>query len=73
MSEKPKTSKVAGNDVTEDLTAAAMWGDVAMLEGYLDSGADPDLTNHQSNTALHVACYYGERECANTLIQHKGQ
>lgn len=63
---------VTASDVTEDLTAAAMWGDVALLDGYLSNGADPNMPNQQRDTALHVACYYGERECANTLIDYKG-
>ena len=61
------------SDVTEDLTAAAMWGDVDLLESLLQNGADPNLPNAQRNTALHVACYYGERECANILLNYKGQ
>ena len=61
------------SDVTEDLTAAAMWGDVDLLESLLQNGADPNLPNAQGNTALHVACYYGERECANILLNYKGQ
>lgn len=60
-------------DVTEDLTAAAMWGDVQLLEGFLTNGADPNLPNSQGNTALHVACYYGERECASILLDFKGE
>lgn len=60
------------SDVTEDLTAAAMWGDVSLLESFLSNGADPNLTNAQGNTALHVACYYGERECASILLDYKG-
>ena len=60
------------SDVTEDLTAAAMWGDVQLLESFLSNGADPNLPNNQGNTALHVACYYGERECASILLNYKG-
>ena len=57
----------------EDLTAAAMWGDSQLLEGYLLNNVDPNLLNAQGNTALHVASYYGERECANTLLTFKGE
>ena len=60
------------DSIAEDLTAAAMWGDVQLLEGYLMNNVDPNLLNAQGNTALHVASYYGERECANTLLTFKG-
>ena len=59
--------------IAEDLTAAAMWGEAQLLEGYLLNGVDPNLVNAQGNTALHVASYYGERECANTLLTFKGR
>lgn len=65
-------SVYTSSDVTEDLTAAAMWGDVQLLEGFLANGANPNLPNSQGNTALHVACYYGERECASVLLNYKG-
>uniref|UniRef100_A0A1X7UH02 non-specific serine/threonine protein kinase n=1 Tax=Amphimedon queenslandica TaxID=400682 RepID=A0A1X7UH02_AMPQE len=68
-----KENVYAPSDVTEDLTAAAMWGDVALLESLLSNGADPNLPNSQGNTALHVACYYGERECASILLHYKAE
>lgn len=60
------------SDVTEDLTKAAMWGNIALLEGLLENGADPNLPNLDGNTALHVAASYGERECASVLLSYKG-
>ena len=66
-------SQVEEDCTAEDLTAAAMWGDSQLLEGYLmNNNVDPNLLNAQGNTALHVASYYGERECANTLLTFKG-
>lgn len=65
--EQPEAS-----DVTEDLTKAAMWGNIALLEGLLENGADPNLPNLDGNTALHVAASYGERECASVLLSYKG-
>jgi ankyrin repeat protein len=61
------------DNTTEDITAAAMWGDVALLENFLANGADPNTRNSQGNTALHVACYYGERECASVLLNYKAE
>ena len=61
------------SDVSEDLTAAAMWGDLTLLESLLENGADPNMPNAQGNTALHVASYYGETECASALLSFKGR
>ena len=61
------------SDVSEDLTAAAMWGDLRLLESLLENGADPNLPNTQGNSALHVASYYGETECASVLLSYKGE
>lgn len=61
------------SDVSEDLTAAAMWGDLKLLESLLENGADPNPPDSRGNIALHVACYYGETECASVLLHHKGE
>lgn len=61
------------SDVSEDLTAAAMWGDLNLLESLLENGADPNLFNSQGDTALHMAAYYGETECASQLLTFKGE
>lgn len=58
--------------VASDLTSAAMWGDKELLESLLKTGADPNFPNHQGNSALHEAAYYGELECASILLDHKG-
>ena len=63
---------VQASDVAEDLTAAAMWGNLKFLESLIQYGADPNLLNSQGNTALHVAVYYGELECASVLLSYKG-
>ena len=60
-------------DIAELLTASATWGEVSMLEDYLKNGADPNAVNLKGDTALHVACFYGEIECANTLLLFNGQ
>ena len=56
-----------------DLTAAAMWGDLELLESLLQNGADPNIPNSQGNSALHIAAYYGETECASVLLSYKGE
>ena len=58
--------------VASDLTSAAMWGDKELVESLLISGADPNFPNHQGNSALHEAAFYGELECASILLDHKG-
>ena len=60
-----------GTDAS-DLTSAAMWGDKELLESLLKNGADPNFPNHQGNSALHEAAYYGELECASILLEYKG-
>ena len=59
-------------EMAEYMTASATWGEVNMLEDYLKNGADPDVANLKGDTTLHVACFYGEIECANTLLSNKG-
>ena len=56
-----------------DLAAAAMWGDLDLLESLLVSGADPNVPNQLGNGALHEAAYYGELECASLLLDHRGE
>ncbi len=60
-------------DASEVLTAAAMWGNLKLLESVLENGADPNPPDSRGNIALHVACYYGETECASVLLHHKGE
>ena len=67
---RPRPS--GGSDLYEDLTSAAMWGRLGLLESLLDNGADPNFPNGMGNTALHEAAYYGERECVSVLLHHKG-
>lgn len=67
MSETPKAS-----DVTDDLTAAVRWGNVAVMQNLLESGADPNILSTSGCTALHVAAECGEAGCATVLISHKG-
>ena len=56
----------------KDLIGAATWGDVNFLENCLQNGAEPNEKDEQGNTPLHVACYYGELECASVLLSYKG-
>ena len=67
------SGKEALNDVAEILTASATWGEVTMVEELMKNGADPNIVNKKGDTTLHVACLYGEIECANTLLTCKGQ
>lgn len=60
-------------DLSEDLTKAAMWGNLKLLESLLENGADPNFPNGQGNSALHEAAYYGETECASVLLSFKGK
>ena len=63
----------SANDVAELLTASCTWGEVNLLEDYLVNGAEPNQKNKKGDTPLHVACLYGEIECANTLLTYKGK
>ncbi len=60
------------DDIAELLTASATWGEISLLEDYIKNGADPNIRNKKGDTTLHVACLYGEIECANTLLSYKG-
>lgn len=66
------SDEVTTSEIAELLTASATWGEVAMLEGYLKNGIDPNTVNAKGDTCLHVACMYGEIECVNTLLIYKG-
>ena len=59
-------------DLSEDLTKAAMWGNLKLLDSLLENGADPNFPNAMGNSPLHEAAYYGEIECANSLLEYKG-
>ena len=59
-------------EMAEFMTASATWGEVNMLEDYLKNGADPNAVNLKGDSTLHVACFYGEIECANTLLSSRG-
>ena len=42
--------------------AARSSGDIAMLKRYLSAGADPNASNFDQRTALHIAASHGNLE-----------
>ncbi len=63
----------AGQDLSEEVTKAAMWGNLKLLESLLEAGADPNSPNARGDSPLHEAVYYGEKECAQCLLKYKGK
>ena len=70
--ETSATAMESAQKEPKNLIGAATWGEVNYLEGCLQNGADPNEKDEQGDTPLHVACYYGELECASVLLSYKG-
>ncbi len=60
-------------DLSEELTKAAMWGNLKLLESLLEAGANPNFPNSRGDSPLHEAAYYGEIDCASCLLKFKGE
>ena len=57
-----------GDDLTDDLLAAARKGDLAQVKGLLDKGANVNAKSPYGQTALFFACDRGYSEIARLLV-----
>jgi len=54
--------------ILDDLHITALWGYASVLKGYIDAGADLEMTDNAGRTVTHYACASNDVDTVHTII-----